>query len=189
MLSPILAEYFDQAAELRKTSFDKLGKVPTESLWLRPNPEKWSTGEHLEHLVISIRAFNQVWPWMAPALKLWAGFFPKTEFPTTLKSMYENPKYKGMSAPPMVVPTPPEKMKIRPTLADQQERLEHQWQVMRASMVDLDPDLAGSMVTVLPLFGRRNVYQWVQGMAQHEGYHFSRIDWTLETVAGKKEEA
>jgi hypothetical protein len=166
-----LTEVLSRLDDARTTLRRALDEVPPDLQRQRPEPERWSAAEVLEHLTLVERLFSgRIVKAIetARATGLAAEAHPRAPLPDAVAQRMSDRVNKRQSPDP-----------AKPTgtldVATGWAALESAHATLRAALAGCD-GLALSQVTLdHPFFGTMTVYQWVELIAAHEGRHTEQI--------------
>ena len=165
-----LTEVLSRLDKARGTLRRAIDAIPPDMQRQRPEPDRWSAAEVLEHLTLVERIFaGRILNALDTAR---AGLSPEAHPRAPLPDAVE--QRMGDRANKRQAPEP-----ARPTgtkdVASGWAALESNHSTLGAALAGCD-GLALSQVTLdHPFFGTMNVYQWVELMAAHEGRHTEQI--------------
>jgi hypothetical protein len=165
-----LTEVLSRLDKARGTLRGAIDAIPPDMQRQRPEPDRWSAAEVLEHLTLVERIFGGR---ILNALDTARGGLspeahPRAPLPDAVEQRMGDRVNKRQAPEP-----------ARPTgtvdVASGWAALERNHSTLRAALAECD-GLALSQVTIdHPFFGTMNVYQWVELMAAHEGRHTEQI--------------
>jgi len=153
----------------REALFDAIADVPQARLWARPNPKKWSAGEHLDHTRVLNRAFRRLFAAAWPALSPWARRRADLPYATDIDDVYERPNmplWVGFLWPPRRTPE-------RPTSLDELRRaLTDEHEAVARFYADKPEPVLGHAALWDPAIGRINLIQGLRVGVHHDLHHY-----------------
>lgn len=161
----------------REALFAAIAEASDAELWARPNPKKWSPGEHLDHTRVLNRSFRRLfavaWPLLAP----WARLRAERPYATDIEDVYERPNmplWVGFLWPPRRTPARPCGLDdLRRALADEHAA------IARFYAGKPEPVL-GRVVVWDPAIGRINLIQGLRVGVHHDLHHYRIVRRMLE---------
>lgn len=166
---PGVADHLARMHDQREALFAAIAAVPDAELWARPNPRKWSAGEHLDHTRVLNRSFRRLfavaWPLLAP----WARLRAERPYATDIEDVYERPNmplWVGFLWPPRRTPARPSRLdELRRALADEHEAIARFY-------ADRPEAVLGHVVVWDPAIGRINLIQGLRVGVHHDLHHY-----------------
>ena len=175
--SMVVRDYLQRLDDQREALFRDLNTAPEAQLWSRPQPKKWSAGEHLDHTRVFNRFFRRVclvlWPILLPIAKLRRG----RAYATEIDNVYERP-----SMPTSVgVLWSPYYRSDRPTsVANLHRALAQEHGRLGDFFGDKVERLLGNAYLWDPAIGWLNYIQALRVGIYHDQHHYAAVRRLLE---------
>ena len=185
MRSETLAEHFARLREQRQFLYREDLGIGPEALWSRPEPDRWSIGETLQHLTKMLRLFRR---FSAAALLLGRPLATLREhrpFATRSQDIFAGA---ALPAPFLVRPRRPTGT---PTLDAVLQALERETASLQSGLDREKEAVLGHTWLWDPFMGAQNLLQVVDLLAIHEEHHFRILQtlWAELFSAGAKADA
>lgn len=161
----------------REALFAAIADVPEAALWARPNPKKWSAGEHLDHTRVLNRSFRRLFAAAWPVLAPWARRRADRPYASDIDDVYERPSmplWVGFLWPPQRTPERPAR------LAELQRALQDEHEAIERVYADKPEPVLGHVVVWDPAIGRLNLIQGLRVGVHHDLHHYRIVRRMLE---------
>lgn len=175
MKSDLLAHNFKQLNQQREAFFND-ENIDFSRAFIRPFPDKWSSGETLYHLVLMIRFFRKLSRVYIPALSPVAHLRKKKPYNSELHDIYQeytDKKKRPMNAPKVIIP--PSGLAEKYNFKEIREMLAFETVKLRMDLNHIEQDIAGNIYFPDPIAHYPNLLQCVQLLAMHEQHHFNLV--------------
>ena len=166
--APGVAAHLERMHAQREELFAAIEGVSDDELWARPNPKKWSAGEHLDHTRVLNRAFRRLFAFAWPVLSPWARRRAGRPYATDIDDVYERP---GM---PLWVGFlwPPQRTPARPCgLGELHLALREEHEAVARFYADKPEPVLRHVVVWDPAIGRINLIQGLRVGVHHDLHH------------------
>lgn len=168
----VVRDYLELMEAQREAVFRDLANVSMSDLWNRPQPGKWSAGEHLDHTRVLNRFFRRVirglWPFFLPIAKLRS----QRPYATEIDDIYQRPNMPsrvGVLWPPHYGPDRLVSLgTLQGALAEEHQRIAEFFR-------DKDERLLGNAYLWDPPIGWLNLIQALRVGIHHDEHHYVSV--------------
>lgn len=173
-----LAEAMGYVEERRRELLQSFAGVPGDRLCRRPNPDRWSVAEILEHLrLVEAGVARMITKRVGQARDQGLGEEMSTAPITgSVDGFGIEAGSVSMQAPPTVQP------RADVDVSEVLEGLDGSREALRAAAVSASGLSIGDIRHTHPMFGELDLYQWLIFVGQHEGRHRKQIERTLNSI-------
>ena len=167
-----IEDYLGVSETQRRSIFVVIEGLSTERLWRRPPSDKWSIGEHFEHLLKAMRVFRRTFRVLIPLGLPVARLFKEKPYTATIPDVYQG---RTMKASVVIAPKHRKNPKDYVLLSNLKQDLEQERIRLKQLFDDVDDGLAGHIKIWDGPLGWVNLLQELQTLGFHEEHHFKAI--------------
>jgi hypothetical protein len=167
-----IEDYLGVLETQRRSIFAEIEGLSTERLGRRPPSDKWSIGEHFEHLLKAMRLFRRTFRVLIPLGLPVARLFKEKPYTTTVSDVHQE---RPRKAPFLILPKLRKDPKDYVLLSNLKQDLEQERIRLKQLFDDVDDDLAGHIKIWDGPLGWVNLLQELRTLIYHEEHHFNAI--------------
>lgn len=167
--------YLEHLKQQRDTFYGESG-LDFGDAWKRPQPDKWSIGETVYHLVLMVRLFRRFSTVYVPVMLPVAHMRKNKPYKVATHDIYKQynqQKKRPMNAPFLI--KPPVGLDRKWSFEQVINLLDHETDKLTSSISDVEQDVAGQIYYPDPIAEYPNLIQSMHLLAIHEQHHFDLV--------------